>query len=450
MSRDPQAAKRALTVLHVSAEDGSGGAARAAYRVHRSLADLPQEHGVRSSMLVARKHTDDPSVDTIETSPSRELATRAIAKFAAQERRLIRTPNPVLHSTARVPTAALRRIEQLNPDVVVLHWLGSRTMSIRQIGRLLAGRRPVAWRFPDTWAFCGAEHYPHGEADTRFVDGYRRDNRLKGERGPDLNRRTWIRKRRHWTQPAQIVAPSRWMAGLANRSALMGSWPTQVISNPLDTEWWGAVSRSEARARLGIPQDRHVVLFGAVGGERDPRKGADLLRRALPRVVERMAAAEGAAPDLLTFGGPPGVDRVAGITVRSVGRLDDEGLRLHYSAADVMVVPSRQEAFGQTASEAITCGTPVVAFAVGGLPDIVEDRVNGRLVPPFDIEQLAEAIAWVISDPERHARLSAAARERAARWDKREVGAQYADLLSDLVAATRLPNGRAENHESLP
>ena len=445
MSTGGQIARgRPINVLHVCAEDGSGGAARAAYRVHRSLAVLPPEFGVRSSMLVAMKRTDDLSVHQIATSSIGGLATRTIAKVAAQERRLIRTPNPVLHSAARVPTAVLRRIEQLDPDVVLLHWLGSRTISIRQLGRLLAGRRPVAWRLPDTWAFCGAEHYPHGEDDTRFVDGYLPNNRLVGERGPDLNRRAWQRKRRHWTRPAQIIAPSRWMADLANRSALMGSWPSQVIPNPLDTGWWGASSRSEARRQLGIPQDRRVVLFGAVGGEKDPRKGADLLRRALPCVVERMTAAGGTAPDLLTFGGPPGAERVAGVSVRSVGRLDDEGLRLHYSAADVMVVPSRQEAFGQTASEAITCGTPVVAFALGGLPDIVEDGVNGRLAQPFEIEQLAKAIVWVLSDSERHARLSEAAREHAAQWDKQRVGAQYADVLRDLVAFAHRPNRRAE------
>ena len=444
MSNTPQAAQGALHVLHVCADDGAGGAARAASRVHRSLAGLPAEYGVRSSMLVARKHTDDPAVHTIETSEIRRLAIRTAVKIAAQERGLLHTLNPVLHSTARVPTPVLRRIEQLDPDVVLLHWLGSSTMSVRQIGRLLAGRRPVAWLLHDTWAFCGAEHYPHGESDTRFIDGYLPNNRLEDERGSDLNRRAWERKRKNWTRPAQLIAPSQWMADLANRSELAGLWPTEVIPNPLDTAWWGALSRSEARRQLGISQDRQVVLFGAVGGEKDPRKGADLLRDALPFVVERITEAGSSAPELLTFGGPPGVDRVAGITVRSVGRLNDNGLRLHYSAADVMVVPSRQDNLPQTAVEPITCGTPVVAFAVGGLPDIVEDGVNGRLAPPFDVEQLAEAIVWVLSDSGRHAGLSEAARQRATRWHQRTVGAMYADLLRGLEASIHRPARRAE------
>jgi len=201
-----------LQVLHVAAEDGSGGAARAAYRVHRSLADLPSEELVRSSMLVARKVTDDPSVHTIARTAAGGRAGRLLRKVAAQERRLLRSPNPVLHSTARLPTRGLRRISEIDPDVILLHWLGSQTLSVAQIGRLAAQHRPIVWLLHDTWAFCGAEHYPHGEIDTRFIDGYRADNRPDGERGPDLNRRTWERKRRHWDTPIQLIAPSMWMA----------------------------------------------------------------------------------------------------------------------------------------------------------------------------------------------------------------------------------------------
>jgi glycosyltransferase involved in cell wall biosynthesis len=366
-------------------------------------------------MLVARKITDDPSVHTIARTDTGGRAGRLLRKVAAQERRLLRTPNPVLHSTARLATRALRRIGEIDPDVILLHWLGSQTLSVAQIGRLTAQHRPVAWLLHDTWAFCGAEHYPHGAIDTRFIDGYRADNRPDGERGPDLNRRTWERKRRHWNTSIQLIAPSRWMADHARRSALMGDWPIKVIPNPLDTDWWGRVSRAQARQQLGIPSHHRIVLFGAVGGERDPRKGADLLRRALPVLAKRLAGDTARPLELLTFGGPAGVERVGGVPVRSVGRLDDEGLRLHYSAADVMVVPSRQDNLPQTAVEPITCGTPVGAFSIGGLPDIIEDRHTGRLTEPFSPEALAEGIAWCIEDDERHAKLSGAARRSARR-----------------------------------
>lgn len=428
-----------IRVLHVSAEDGAGGAARAAYRVHRSLVDVGVKLGIDSSMLVVRKLTDDSTVHTIGHPPLARLAERTIRRVEGTELRLHRTPNHVLHSTAHFPTGALRRIEELDPDLILLHWLGNRTMSIRQVGQLLNGSRPVAWLLHDTWAFSGAEHYQDGEQDTRFVDGYRRENRSHGESGLDLNRRTWERKRRYWTQPAQLLAPSRWLAEQVRRSALMADWPITVIPYPVNTDWWGALDRTAARSHLGIPQDRRIVLYGALGGESDPRKGADLLRRALPRLVERASKRAGLVPDLLTFGGPVRSERIAGVTMQSVGHLDDEALRLHYSAADVVVVPSRQDNLPQTAIESTACGTPVVAFAVGGLPDIIDDGVTGRLVEPYAVDEFADAILWAIEDVDRNSRLSHAARKRSSRWDSDTVAARYVDLARRLISSGPSP-----------
>ena len=108
---------------------------------------------------------------------------------------------------------------------------------------------------------------------------------------------------------------------------------------------------------------------------------------------------------------------------------DNLSLRALYSAADVMVVPSRQEAFCQTASDAHACGTPVVAFNTGGLPDIVADRVTGALAEPFEPASLAAAIRWVLEDPQRRRALGAAARERAERlWAPARVAGLYAEV----------------------
>ena len=436
MREDGQVAWRsdaALRVLHVSAEDGHGGAFRAARRVHDSIRAQTDASGVDSLLLVGRRRDADPHVHTLNRTPNSTLVMQAASRLVAQEARVLSTQNPVLHSTARMPTRILRRIDDLNPNVVVLHWLGSRTASIAQIGRLLAGPRPVAWVLHDTWAFCGAEHYPSGNSDERFVTGYLPSNRPSWERGIDINRHTWERKRTHWTRPAQLIAPSTWMADEARRSALMADWPVEVIPNPLDVGWWAALPRAEARRRLNLSAAARVILFGAVGGESDPRKGADLLRAALPAVAGRLGDDTSRPLRILTFGGPPGTSAVNGIPVESVGRLDDKGLRLHYSAADVMVVPSRQEAFGQTASEATTAGTPVVAFDVGGLPDIVQDRMTGRLVEPFSVEGLAEAISWVVEDEQRNRELSDAAKRSAERWRSETVGSRYVALVQRLA-----------------
>ena len=195
-----------------------------------------------------------------------------------------------------------------------------------------------------------------------------------------------------------------------------------------------------ARDRLGIAPDARVILFGAINAAGDPRKGYAELAAALEELAEK-------DPDggcsLLVFGAsePPAGSKPA-IPTRFLGHIhDDLTLALIYSAANVMVVPSRLEAFGQTATEAMASGTPVVAFAGSGLLDVVEHRITGYLAKPYDTSDLASGIGFVLearsSEPEGD-RLSLAARERAVRlFGFENVAGQVKSLYEDLVDGRR-------------
>ena len=182
---------------------------------------------------------------------------------------------------------------------------------------------------------------------------------------------------------------------------------------------------------LGRPAEIPLVLFGAVNGTADPRKGADLLLEALKRLRSRVADSRMAGLAFVVFGeSRPAQPPDLGFPIHYVGRLaDDLSLRLHYAAADVFVIPSRQDNLPNTGLEAHACGVPVVAFRTGGLEDIVEDRITGALAEPFDPESLASAIQWVLEDPIRCRALGAAARARAVRlWDPQRIAGLYADV----------------------
>jgi glycosyltransferase involved in cell wall biosynthesis len=202
------------------------------------------------------------------------------------------------------------------------------------------------------------------------------------------------------------------LAECARRSLLMQNWPIAIIPYPLDLQRWSPLQQATARGLLGLPLDRPLVVFGAIGGTADPRKGADLLLKALHRVKARTA---GSHMELLIFGQSRRDHTTElGFPVHYMGHLyDDISLRLVYAAADVMVVPSRMEAFGQTASEAQAVGIPVVAFDIGGLSDIVSHRETGWLAKGFDIDDMAEGISWIISDETIRKRLSSSARKKA-------------------------------------
>ena len=427
-----------MKILHVGASDTDGGAARASYRVHRSLVDHGGELGVESRFRVIEKLTQD---DTVIGGPPQwygGLLRRLHPRLRSLAKQGFRTGNPVYHSIAWPDTGLGRELQELHSDAVDLihlHWLGDSTLSIEEIGRL---PQPIVWRLPDQWAFLGAEHYTtppapgeSASSDERYVHGYPVDLRPSHESGPDLNRRTWLRKQRSWQKPINIVCTTSWLADCARRSALMKDWPISVIPNPLDLTAFAPLEQTLGRQLHRLPQDPPLILFGALGGTTDFRKGADLLFDALNILRHQVAGTNLEALELVVFGSREPVDSPQlGFPVHWLGSLgDDITLRLAYTAADVMVVPSRQEAFGQTASEAQACGTPVVAFRTGGLVDIVEDRITGSLADPFDPASLAQSILWVLEDSQRRWQLAASSRQRAEKlFDPRRIARLYVDV----------------------
>jgi glycosyltransferase involved in cell wall biosynthesis len=412
-----------MKVALINHSDTKGGAARATYRIHRALLRL----GLESRMYVNQLGSGDWTVQGPNTKWERMLQGFRPA-IGALPRRLLRTENPILHSPAFIPSKWPKRLNRLNVDLLHLHWVNGEMLSIAEIGRF---KKPVIWTLHDMWAFCGAEHVTE---DRRWQEGYKKQNRPSYESGFDLNRWTWNRKIKHWQHPISIVTPSKWLADCVRHSALMQDWPVYVIPNPIDTECWQPVEKTLARQLLHLPSNVPILLFGAIHGVSDLNKGFDLLKSALLALQGQVAGLE-----LIVFGSlAPDSLPDLGFPVHFTGHLhDDISLRILYSAADAMVVPSRVEAFGQTASEAQSCGTPVIAFNTSGLPDIVEHKRTGYLAIPFDIEDLVQGIKWVLHDSQHYKVLCTAAREKVASCFNYSVVAQkYLDAYEQTIEAS--------------
>ena len=401
-----------MKVLHLNHADINGGAARAAYRIHHAL----RASGVDSIFWADIATAGDWTVQ----APATKL-TKAWAKVRTQigglaTQLLMRTDNPIIHSPSFVPSGRVQTLNNSDADVVHLHWVQGEMLSIAEISRI---KKPIVWTLHDMWAFCGAEHYTEG---FRWREGYQGDNRPDYESGFDLNRWTWLRKRKHWQRPMQIITPSHWLADCVRQSALMRDWPVTVVPNCLDTDIWKPIEKSLARQLLGLPPDVPLLLFGAMGGGQDPRKGFDLLAGALNNMGDDRLGLE-----LVVFGqlAPRNLPELE-FPVHYTGHLhDDIGLRLLYSAVNALVVPSRQDNLPNTAVEAQACGTPVVAFDIGGLSDIVEHKRTGYLAKAFDVCDLAEGIRSVLGKRES-GQLAVQARERAlARFSNTVVVKQY-------------------------
>jgi glycosyltransferase involved in cell wall biosynthesis len=200
---------------------------------------------------------------------------------------------------------------------------------------------------------------------------------------------------------------------------------------PLDR--YRPVSKAIARDLLGLPQDRRVIAFGAVASTKDFRKGYDLLVEALGRLTPR----DSAPTIAVVFGAsapPPGLE----LTLPSwfLGQLhDDLSLALVYSAADVFVAPSREDNLPNTVLEATACGTPTVAFAVGGLPDIIEHNRSGYLARPFDAADLAHGVQLLVDSPDVASAWGERARARAeAEYGLERQARRYLDLYREVLA----------------
>jgi glycosyltransferase involved in cell wall biosynthesis len=301
----------------------------------------------------------------------------------------LKTKNPIIHSPAILPSQWVKRVNNSDADLVHLHWVQGEMLSIADIGRI---EKPIVWTLHDMWAFCGAEHVAW---DERWREGYRRDNRPEHEAGFDLNRWSWRRKLKHWRRPMQIVAPSNWLANCARESILMRDWPVAVIPNCLDTDRWKPIDQALARELLGLPSDVPLILCGSHGANSAHHKGFDLLAAALGRLRDEVPGMELVVVGELAPQNPPDL----GVPIHYTGHLhDDLSLRAFYSAADTVVVPSRQENLPNMAIEAQACGVPVVAFSIGGIPDIVEHGITGYLASPLHVPDLAKGIRYVLRE----------------------------------------------------
>lgn len=424
--------------LLVSHSDLAGGAARAAYRLHRAL----RSAGLDSTMRVRVRLSDDWTVEGPRSSIER-AANKLRAAAGAALLRLQAAPDVNLRSGNWMPSQWAGVINASTADVVNLHWVAGEALSIEDIGRI---RKPVVWTLHDMWPFSGTEHYASDDVGARWRLGYTATSRPTGARGLDLDRWGWRRKRRAWRRPMHIVAPSQWLARCARESTLFDGWPITVIPNPLDTAVFRPHPRAFARDVLRLPQDKQLVLFGAMGGSADPRKGYPLLREALHRLAARTARVD---LQCVVFGqSTPAHPPDLPWPTHWFGPLHDDALlALLYSAADVMVVPSLQENLPQTATEAQACGCPVVAFDCTGLPDAVIDGETGYLVAPYQPDAMAAALHGLLDSADIRRRMGEAATRRAAQsWASAVVSNRYSQVFDAAVGGGRLETAAARGY----
>ena len=295
----------------------------------------------------------------------------------------------------------------------------------------LASRAPLVWTLHEMTPFTGGCSYAyHCGGFTRECGGC---PQLGSDNAHDLSHRTWARKRRVFERIAtswlHVVGASSWIADQARRSSLFRRFPVSVIPYGIDCNVFRPIP--DARRLLdsfGIAPTARVVLF-VTDWFGNRRKGFDLLDAALSAMRPR----DDMVIVSLGHGDRPTVrSSVPHVHLGSFS--ENRMLAIAYSMADVFVIPSREDNLPNTVLEAMACGTPVVGFQTGGIPDMVSHGVNGLLVPAHSVTELAAAIETLLADQAGSARMGVAARSVVEREFTREMqGTRYLRLYETLA-----------------
>ncbi|NTU78063.1 MAG: glycosyltransferase [Chloroflexales bacterium] len=421
-----------MRVLHVTTNDQSGGAARAAYRLHRGLRAI----GVDSTVFCAERDSDDPTVRAIGQPDSRTVQLARRVRYELIERAFRpyrqRRPaglEPFTDDRSRYGEEFVRKLPPA--DLITLHWVAG-FLDYRAFFSRVPQRTPVVWRLSDMNAFTGGCHYD--EECGRYVAACGACPQLSSREPDDLSHQIWRRKRLAFDRVApgrlHIVALNQWIAGEVRRSALLQNVPVHYIPNGLDTEAFAPRDRAFARQVLGLPPQARVVLFVA-GTYGNRRKGFALLSEALAGMDDM--------GDLILLSIGRGSGQVeGGIPHVALGALSqDHMLSLVYSAADVFAIPSLQDNMPSTALEAIACGTPVVGFDVGGVPEMVRPQVTGLLAPKGDVAGLRAALRRLLDDAALRRALSERCRQIALAEYTLEIQARRYQALYETILGPR-------------
>ena len=419
-----------MRVLHLSSID-DGGAGRACTRLHTALL----KNGIDSLLLVQSKKGD--GAQTIRLAKSKfqkiieklrpALSTLPLMLYPKRHKDIF-SPNLALFPPRN--RLLLKTIARLKPDIIHLHWIESGFINASDLLALSKLGIPMLWSLHDANPYTGGCHYV-AAACVGVSVGCKNCPLLHAKIPYDISFFTFKHKQNAYKQIHNLTINglSRWIANCAKQSALLGDKPIINLPNPIDTEIYAPFSKPLARELLRLHKPKKLIAFGAIGATSVPRKGYEELRAALDSMPDKQSLL------LLVFGASEG-EQIAGIQTHFLGFLhDDMSLRLVYSACDVMVVPSHAESFGQTASESLACGTPVVAFDTTGLKDIITHKHNGYLAKAFDTNDLREGIEWVLGlDSQKYATLAQNARASVVdRFESSKVAKDYTKAYKKLL-----------------
>lgn len=351
-------------------------------------------------------------------------------------------------------TRYLTNLPPVTPDILQCHnlhgdWLTDGGYFDLTALPWLSGRFPVVVTMHDAWLLSG--HCAHSFGCERWKTGCGScpDLTIYPSIRRDATAHNWARKQSIFSKSRLYIStPSRWLMQKVQQSMLVSSIvESKVIPNGVNLAVFHPGNKATVRAALGISRNQKVVLFAAHGVRGNVWKDYPTMRASIEEVGKRLRSEDVLFVALGEEGTP---ERAGQAQIRFVPFARDPGeVARYYQAADVYLHAARADTFPNTILEALACGTPVVASAVGGIPEQVDDSKTGILVPPGDVKAMADGLARLLSDePIRKLFGEAAAHTAQTRFDLQRQVTTYLDWFEEITQAWRGSTADIQGHRS--
>ena len=416
-----------MNVVILNTSEKIGGAAIAANRIMIAL----NKSGINAKMIVRDKQTNDSNVISINSSDSKKYIN--LPRFY-WERFIIFINNKfnknnlfkVSIANTGYKISHLKEIEQA--DIIHLHWINQGFISLKEIKCLIESGKPIVWTMHDMWPCTGICH--HAYKCDKYTNECGKCFFLNSGKSNDLSQKIWQKKKLSSFADITVVTVSSWLKNRVKKSSLMGMSEVTVIPNVIDTNTFRPYNKKEALTKLNLPENKKIILMGAARLD-DDIKGGFYLQNALQFFSQRkdiLLVLFGEIKNKKSFINHLPIDYI------HLGSINDTSkIAKLYSAADVTICSSLYETFGQTISESMACGCPVVSFNNGGQTDIIDHMVNGYLAKSEDIEDLAKGIEWILNNTDSE-QLSIKAREKViTNYNEDVIAKQYIRLYESLL-----------------
>ena len=408
-----------LKILHISSSNIYGGSTKAAVNLHKSLLKenvhsffLSQDNELNISNSLSKQSSFTNILNIIKNGIARKICKT----YKSKKKETL--------SISIFNTNILNKINNSDCDLVNLHWICNEFISISQIKKI---NKPIVWSLYDMWPFSGAEHYSDSN---RYSEGYLKNNRNKEEKGFDINKWVWKRKLKNFNFQFPLVAPSEWLKDCAKKSFIFRDFKIHKIGHAIDINAWGVIDKDYSKDLFEVDKKKKLIIFFSSGSTQNHRKGLDYLFK----IIKNLKV-EDKTYELIIVGQRKKINFLDKKNVRYIDFLkDDMSRKILYNAADLILAPSRTEAFGLVVAEAAACGTPSVGFENTGVSEIILQKKTGYLAKEDNVIDFAKGIEWFFEDYKRFSSLGIKAQEHVLdNFSDNIIAKQYISIYKEIL-----------------